>query len=113
MNETKDFCNSILSICKDRGVKISDFEATVGVSRGYFARTAKGKSEIGLDRASRIAKEIGFDLKELIDGDAAREARQNAIKDEIEKKREFAEMVSAKFEKEIADLKREYDSLCV
>ena len=113
MNETKDFCNSILSICKDRNVRISDFEAKVGVSRGYFARTAKGDSEIGLDKASRIAKEIGFDLKELIDGNAAREARQNAIKDAIKNKREFAEKVSASLEKEIAELEKEYDSLCV
>ena len=113
MNETKDFCNSILSICKDRNVRVSDFEAKVGVSRGYFARTAKGESEIGLDKASRIAEEIGFSLTEMIDGNGARVARQNALKCEIEKKREFADKVSAELEKEIASLEREYEAICV
>lgn len=76
----KAIVDNINAYCTLKGMKVSEFEEKVGVSRGYFARIASTGNAIALVTAKRVADELQADLAEII-GTALLKRLEIAIKE--------------------------------
>jgi len=71
-------------ICKDKGIKISDLEKKIGVSKGYISRLKQGTKEIGLFKAYKIANILGCNLNDLIESETWKDARIKELQKELD-----------------------------
>lgn len=52
--------------CKFRGIKISDLERRVGISRGYLSRCRKGTRRMSNEVLKKLAKVLGMSFDDLV-----------------------------------------------
>ena len=99
----KAIVDNINAYCTLKGMKLSEFEEKVGVSRGYFNRIASTGNAIALVTAKNVADELDTTLNGIIGTGLLRQFRI-AIK---EKELEALNAEKAEMEKDLESLKAE------
>lgn len=95
-DKCKLFCRNVLTILRDRGIKIGEFEDAIGVCRGYISRQAHD-GLIRLDTAMTIAAALKMPVEDIFEFDAQTIVRR--------KKQEKLDRLLA----EVAELRKELE----
>lgn len=68
MTETQKFAHNLIKILRQREMPIGLLAEKVGMSRPGISRVIHNRSGITLERASRIARALGVNLSDLLQG---------------------------------------------
>ena len=82
MRATQLFCENLKYLIKRYGMQLKNVEKKVGVSQGYFSRTAKTGS-LPLEVAFRAAKAVDSNLHDMTETDMGRAFAAQELREEI------------------------------
>jgi len=69
-------------LCSYKGIKLGEIEQEIGVSCGYLSRL-KGKKQLSVDKAYKIANLLDVGIDELSSLDLAKKRRIMELKEEL------------------------------
>ncbi len=66
---TKMALNNVFVLCQVKGIKTSEIEKSVGLSKGYLSRMKKQAKAMSFDTMVKIAKYLDVSLDSLLEDD--------------------------------------------